>query len=193
MEWEIKVLEAFQQWQGPILDVLFKFSNWIGRGECIAVFIIIGIWRHIANREKSWAIFWPVTGILTLSVIKGLKAFIGRDRPQLFGEHAIHVDPGSMPSGHAVGATLFLCLLAIYWCRKCPHLKLPIWIAAIVGIVWIDLGRLYFAVHWPTDIVAGSAIGAAISAILYFTVLRKPGFFPATSGAGQMDPVEKLD
>lgn len=175
MEWEVIILESIQQWHHPFWDEFFKLSNWVGRGERIAIFIIIGIWRHLANRERAWAIFWPITGISILIFIKGLKKLFARERPDLW-EPIIHIDPGSMPSGHAVAASLFLPLLAIYWSRKQPRLKTILWIAAGLGILWIDFGRLYLGVHYPTDILAGFAMGTAITTALYFIFLRRPSF-----------------
>lgn len=191
MDWEISILEWFRTWETPVLDAFFRLSNWIGRGERIAIFIIIGIWRHLANRQKAWAIFWPVTGVVALTLIKSLKKFIGRDRPDLWGEYAIHVDPGSMPSGHAVGACLFLSLLAIYWSRRVPSRKLVFWLVACAGMIWINVGRLYFGVHWPTDVLAGSAIGLVAAALLKFLVLDRPAFqlsTPTPSAPSQDEP-----
>ena len=194
MEWEVKILESIQHWHHPFWDEFFKFSNWVGRGERIAIFIIIGVWRHLANRERAWAIFWPITGVSILIFIKGLKKLFGRERPDLW-EHIIHIDPGSMPSGHAVAASLFLPLLAIYWSRKQPQWKIPLWVATGLGIIWIDLGRLYLGVHYPTDIMAGFAMGAMITTALYFMILKKTSFAVMTkperlSGLSQKSSAE---
>lgn len=192
MEWESNFLEWIQQWHQPILTEFFKFSNWIGRGERIAIIIIFGIWRHLANKERSWAIFWPVSGILLLGFIKGLKHLIDRPRPELW-EHIIKVDPGSMPSGHATAACFFLPLLAIYWGRKRPQNKSIFWGLAVLGIVWIDLGRLYLGVHWPTDVLAGGALGIALTLILKWTLLNRTFFqLPTESPSEHNDqPSEK--
>ncbi len=176
MDWEISILQAVHEWRNPFLDAVFHLSNRVGRGEWIAVFIVIGIWRHWSNREKAWAVFWPVAGITNLLIIKGLKAAISRQRPNLWGEWDIHVDPGSMPSGHAVAATFFLLILAFYWTARAPRLKALIWTIAILGMTWVDLGRLYFGVHWPTDVMAGAALGAIFALIARFTVLNRPVF-----------------
>jgi undecaprenyl-diphosphatase len=34
--------------------------------------------------------------------------------------------------------------------------------AAALASLWLGLGRLYLGLHWPTDVVAGWAIGAAL-------------------------------
>ena len=70
-----------------------------------------------------------------------------------------------LPSGHAQHATVMWGLLAASVNRPWA------WIAALVMMFLIGLSRLYLGVHFPSDVVAGWAVGA----LLLFAFLRWQG------------------
>lgn len=90
----------------------------------------------------------------------GLKVLFARPRPELVG--ALGDAPGfSFPSGHAlVGVVLYgylAYLVGLRWSRPAPRLAL----GAAAGLVALAVGvsRLYLAVHYLTDVLAGWALG----------------------------------
>lgn len=88
-----------------------------------------------------------IAGIYLLS--SALKRFAGRQRPPI----SAHGTPTalSFPSSHAV--TSFAA--ARLFSTIAPGAKLPLYIAAIN----VTGSRLHFCVHYPSDLVAGAAIG----------------------------------
>ena len=62
-------------------------------------------------------------------------------------------DPNSFPSGHTCAAFA----AGLSWARALPWR----WgrIAAVVLAVLMGLSRLYVGVHYPTDVLAGAALG----------------------------------
>ena len=67
-------------------------------------------------------------------------------------------DWSSMPSDHAVfNVTLAVCLLLL-------HRRLGLW-ALVHVIVVICLPRIYLGLHWPSDILAGAAVGLALALV----------------------------
>ena len=69
----------------------------------------------------------------------------------------------SFPSDHAI---LFFCLsTGLFFCSK----KLGIF-ALIYTLIFIAFPRIYLGLHYPTDIIAGAAIGIifAVTANIYF-------------------------
>ena len=97
-------------------------------------------------------------GAMVLSA--GSKHLIGRDRPDVV-PHWREVTTPSFPSGHAtLAAAAYLTIGAILaqvvtgrWTRA-YCLLLPACVVFIVG-----LSRLYFGVHYPTDVLGGWALG----------------------------------
>ena len=61
-----------------------------------------------------------------------------------------------LPSGHALVATSV-------WGGLAAYLKQPrAWLGAVTVIALISLSRVYLGVHFPTDVVAGWLVGAAL-------------------------------
>lgn len=88
-----------------------------------------------------------------------LKRQILRERPYVRHEgivpRAVPFDRGSFPSGHAMQASIFSVELA----RRFPHFLIPlIALAALIGVSRVALG-----LHYPSDVIAGALIGAAIA------------------------------
>ncbi len=102
-----------------------------------------------------------------------LKNLIGRARPQLTPQgdvwllrpFADHYDYGSFPSGHATTAgalAMALMLLA-------PKYRL---FFGLLGL-WIAISRPVLGVHFPSDIVAGIALGAGFTYVYARSFARK--------------------
>ncbi len=75
----------------------------------------------------------------------------------------------SFPSGHTTAATsamVALCIFLILYKNKAWLLTIP---AALYAVV-MGLSRNYLMVHYPSDVVAGFAIGIISAALAYFTV-----------------------
>jgi undecaprenyl-diphosphatase len=74
--------------------------------------------------------------------------------------------PGSssLPSGHATTAFAGAGVLAYLWRRW--------WPAFLVAAALVAYSRLYVGVHYPTDVLAGAAIGAA-AALVGASVVRR--------------------
>ncbi|MGE4064175.1 MAG: phosphatase PAP2 family protein [Rhodospirillaceae bacterium] len=102
------------------------------------------------------------TGILVSSI---LKAAIGRQRPDVFA-HDLYVVTASFPSGHAMmSAVVYLTLGAlIAEVLRPPLQRLYVMLTAAFLAFVVGLSRLYLGVHWPTDVLAGWAAGAAWAA-----------------------------
>ena len=71
----------------------------------------------------------------------------------------------SFPSDHAI---LFLCLaVGVFFASH----RLGVLAIAYVAL-FIALPRLFLGIHWPTDVLAGSALGLAIAAIATIPAYR---------------------
>jgi undecaprenyl-diphosphatase len=97
-----------------------------------------------------------IVGILAY---KWLKAKTSRPRPyQVRSAIRLGADPldrFSFPSGHTLHAASFAILMTAYY----PALAWLVWpFAALVAASRVVLG-----LHYPTDVVAGAAIGAALA------------------------------
>jgi membrane-associated phospholipid phosphatase len=99
------------------------------------------------------------TSVLANHLAKGL---IRRERPVLdtvpITRTARRVpSSSSFPSGHAASAAAFAVGAALEW----RPLAGPLGVTAAA----VALSRVYTGVHYPSDVVAGAAIGATIAAV----------------------------
>ena len=121
-------------------------------------------------------IFWSIDAALGLrlglflmisaSVNEALKLFMHLPRPYWYSSRVNAFSAESsfgIPSGHAQNAVVVWGTLAHY------INKLWAWIVAIVLIFLIGMSRMYLAVHFPTDVLAGWLIGALLLWILLKT------------------------
>ena len=106
---------------------------------------------------------WPPVALLTASLASGLlKDVADRVRPALAepGVTALVSVPGDagMPSGHAATAAAAAGVVALLH----PRLRLPL----VSLVAAIGLSRVYLGVHYPSDVLAGLALGLAIAWIV---------------------------
>lgn len=91
-----------------------------------------------------------------------LKWGFDRARPDLV-PHGAAVYTQSFPSGHAMlSAVVFLTLAALLArTQDLPGVRIFLTGTAIVLTLLVGISRVYLGVHWPTDVLAGWALGAA--------------------------------
>jgi undecaprenyl-diphosphatase len=92
-----------------------------------------------------------------------LKALFGRERPQVVEWRVPHAGQSSFPSGHAtMGMVLFLTLAYVIH-RIAGRTWVTLLVMAIgttvVGLIGVT--RMYLGVHYPSDVLAGFAVGFA--------------------------------
>jgi undecaprenyl-diphosphatase len=100
-------------------------------------------------------------GLVCTTLYKGLKRGTSRRRPYAVQPGitlcAAPLDQYSFPSGHTLHATAF-SLVALAYYPELFWLLVP-----FAGLV--ALSRVVLGLHYPSDVLAGAAIGAAVAAI----------------------------
>ena len=137
-----------------------RFADWLWEnlsriGMYGAVWLAIGVVLAVLKRRPSTAL-WTLAAYLTATLTaSGFKAAIPRERPHL---PTLLPRPGthSFPSGHATTSFACAALLAAVE----PRLRVPLYVLAAL----IAFSRLEVGVHFPLDVLAGSALGLALGA-----------------------------
>lgn len=124
-------------------------------GEHAAIWLAIGAtgaWRDPARRGRWGSGLATVAGAYVLNT--GLKVLVRRRRPQVRGLPPLAGTPTSLsfPSAHATSS--FAAARAYAGLLPAPPLY-----ALATGLA---LSRLYLGVHWPSDSLAGAALGTLV-------------------------------
>jgi undecaprenyl-diphosphatase len=137
----------------------------------VAAAVLALLWR------RPWILALVLTSDIAAQLLSyGLRDWIGRRRPPLVypePKPLVHVPhSGSFPSGHSTAA--FACATVIAW--RAPRFAFPAFLLA-GAIAW---SRVYVGVHWPLDVLGGSALGVLVATALLMLVRALPRSRPAT-------------
>lgn len=152
-------------------EMMRDFTALGGTGVLIIVTLAVTGFLTIA-RKRHMALTVAVAVTTGMLLSQTLKWGFARPRPDLVPA-LTHVYTHSFPSGHAmVSAVVYLTLgvmlvrTSIRTAMKAYLLSIAILLTLIVGI-----SRVYLGVHWPTDVLAGWAGGAAWALICWLAML----------------------
>lgn len=100
-----------------------------------------------------------------------LKMLYDRPRPEIV-DHLVVTHTASFPSGHATMSTVVYLTLAALVVRLVEQTRVRVYVLAVAILVSLAVGlsRIYLGVHWPSDVAAGWALGAAWASISWLAV-----------------------
>jgi len=136
-------------------------AKWLGRiGEYGAVWLLIGIVLAFVDPDNGED--WVLAGLLgpvAIGLNFAVKLIVRRPRPVLEGLPPLGGAPSSLsfPSAHATAS--FAC--ATYMTRIAPEAAVLFLLAAAIAAC-----RPYLGMHYPSDVLAGAILGAALGLVV---------------------------
>ncbi len=161
---DIELIEAAQDWRdqtprliGGVIALTHLGSAYATLGGGLLVALWLGARGHY---HRAIPLAAAVVGERLL--VDGIKLLIDRARPA-FDIHPVATHSASFPSGHAgnsMAVFLSVALIAAPARWRNPAVALALFLSVMIGLT-----RVYLGVHWPSDVIGGWALGAAIAII----------------------------
>jgi len=138
------------------MRVLTRLGSTVGLTAIGVVVIAVFLYMRRLKYIGLLLLAMAGQGILQYS----FKTIFERQRPQAMFDYVIGDTP-SFPSGHALAATCFFGLLAylITVNLSSTAQKIAVWLLAVIIILTVGFSRIYFDVHYPSDVIAGYLAG----------------------------------
>lgn len=163
--WDINALHKVNSWDGRFVR---NYNEFISKSE---PYVAVGI--PVAMALASWAkhdkgllkdalyVGTSVAGAFVLTY--GMKYMVDRQRPYERWPNRVHPysyeNSPSFPSGHTATAFALATSLSI---------KYPKWYVIAPSALWacsVGVSRMNEGVHYPSDVLAGAAIGAGCAVL----------------------------
>lgn len=152
----------------PWLEEIGRDLTALG-GVAVLTLLSTAVVAHLTLHRKPRAAAFVACSVLgALSLSTALKRAFDRARPDLVTQLS-HVETSSFPSGHSMlSAAVYLtlgALLARFQSNLLLRAHVLAW--ALLLTILVGLSRVYVGVHWPTDVLAGWAAGAAWASLCW--------------------------
>ena len=174
---EIQILHWFETLHNPITNPIFYVITTLGNAGWFWIVLAVLKLTVLPKKYKKAGLTMAIALILSLIFCNGImkhlwarpRAFwvvgqnfvVGNEFENLYGIfNSIH--DYSFPSGHSSAS--FAAAVSIFMWRKKEGS------AALVLAALIAFSRLYFTVHYPTDVLVGTITGALYGVAAYFIV-----------------------
>lgn len=171
---------------GPAwLTIFVKDLTTLGGYSIIAVISLLVAGYLALSRD------WNRIALIAISILGGIglsqwaKSLFARPRPD-FVAHLVEVQTASLPSGHAMMSAVVYLTLGVLLAQVQQRRGAALYVlaAAVLLALAVGLSRVFLGVHYPSDVLAGWAFGAAW-AMACWTVARLLALYRRRGRAGR--------
>jgi len=127
----------------------------------VLTLMVLAVAGFLAMSRKGYtALFVLVSVAGGVLISQTMKWAYARPRPDLV-PHGAEVFTASFPSGHSMMAAVVYLTLGALLARTQSGRRVKTYVLAVAVLLTVLVGvsRVYLGVHWPTDVLAGWALG----------------------------------
>jgi undecaprenyl-diphosphatase len=139
----------------------------------VLILVVLAVGGFLVMTRKGFAALTVLiavsSGVLLSQTMKWAYA---RPRPELV-PHGAEVYTASFPSGHSMMSAIVYLTLGALLARTQSGRGAKVYILAVAVILTVLVGvsRVYLGVHWPTDVLAGWALGGVWALACWLAML----------------------
>lgn len=185
MPWDMAVLRGAIQIRTPWLDAVMSIVTLFGAMTTVLFLwlFLLALRRHLGGWPAGILSGWPLAANLAVLALKvvferlgppgemirlplyvepliALESWLKLGLAGLMGSAFQMAPTYAFPSGHTYLAATFLGWLALVLLRRRPP-RAQLWVVALAGLAaLVGVSRVYFAVHWPSDVLASWLLAA---------------------------------
>ena len=156
---------------GWLEEMMRDFTALGGTGVLVFVTLAVTGFLFIA-KKRHMALTMAVAVITGMLLSQTLKWGFARPRPELVPAFT-RVYTNSFPSGHAMVSAVVYLTLGVLIARTPIRTAIKAYLLFIASLLTLIVGisRVYLGLHWPTDVLAGWAGGAAWALLCWLVML----------------------
>ncbi|WP_287641699.1 phosphatase PAP2 family protein [Bacteroides sp.] len=158
--WDINTVHRVNSWDGKFIrnynKVISRTEPYVAIG--VPVVMAVTAWAKHDKQLLKDAVYVGTSVAGAFVVTYGMKYLVDRQRPYERYPDRVHAysheNSPSFPSGHTATAFALATSLSV---------KYPKWYVIAPSAVWacsVGVSRMNEGVHYPSDVLAGAAIGA---------------------------------
>lgn len=139
----------------------------------VLTLMVLAIAGFLAMTRKTHAALFVLASVAGgVAISQAMKWAFGRPRPELV-PHGAEVYTASFPSGHSMMSAIVYLTLGALLARTQSGQRVKVYILsiAVVLTVLVGVSRVYLGVHWPTDVLAGWALGGVWALACWLAML----------------------
>lgn len=155
------ITEAVYSLREPALTYIFIAITYAASWQVITLICLIILFYNFSFKPFGWLI--AISVVLSSLLYLALKEIFGRIRPDE-ALWLVNETGYGFPSGHSMTGLVFYGLIIYHFNLRMKNRKAAKFLTALLSVLILLIGfsRVYLGVHYPTDVLAGFCMGAAL-------------------------------